>query len=323
MYNGATTARPPARILVVRLGAMGDVIQTLPAAASLKHSFPGSHLTWAVAPPWAPLLKDNAFVDRVICVDRHSLGGILRARRELRKTPFDFAVDFQGLIQSAIVSSVSRADRIFGFPRSQVRERPAALFYSDTAPSSAPHVVDRYLDLARAAGAGTILTAFSLPTGAPEGKLPDGNFVLACPLAGWKSKQWPAEYYTRLAALLRAQLGWPLVVNGPPSSAGLLAEIGGAVVHTSGIAGLIDATRRASAVVAVDSGPLHMAAALLKPGVALFGPTDPDRNGPYGNSFAILRYSRAVTSYKRRPMIDESMQELSPEQVMAALRMRL
>ena len=323
MYNGATAAKPPARILVVRLGAMGDVIQTLPAAASLKHSFPGSHLTWAVAPPWAPLLAGNAFVDRVICVDRHSLSGILRARRELIRTPFDFAVDFQGLIQSALVSSVSRADRIFGFPRSQVRERPAAFFYSDTAPSSAAHVVDRYLDLARAAGAGTILTAFSLPAGSPEGTLPAGNFVLACPLAGWKSKQWPPEYYTRLAALLDDQLGWPLVVNGPPSSAAELAEIGGAAIHTSGIAGLIDATRRASAVVGVDSGPLHMAAALSKPGVALFGPTDPHRNGPYGNSFAILRYSRAVTSYKRRAFIDESMRELSPEQVMAALRTRL
>ncbi|MEO7653708.1 MAG: glycosyltransferase family 9 protein, partial [Bryobacteraceae bacterium] len=323
MYNGVTAAKPPSRILVVRLGAMGDVIHTLPAAASLKHSFPGSHLTWAVAPRWAPLLEGNAFVDRIVCVDRHSLRGILRARRELHETPFEFAVDFQGLIQSAIVSSVSRADRIFGFPRSQTRERPAALFYSDTAPSSAAHVVDRYLDLARAAGAGTILTAFSLPAGVPEGNLPEENFVLACPLAGWKSKQWPVEYYTRFAELLRAQLDWPLVVNGPPGSEELLAEIGGgAVVHTSGIAGLIDATRRASAVLGVDSGPLHLAAALAKPGVALFGPTDPDRNGPYGNSFSTLRYSRAVTSYKRRPTIDESMRELSPEQVIAALRTR-
>ena len=99
MYTGVGEASP--RILVVRLGAMGDIIHTLPAVASLKHSFPGSHITWAIAPQWAPLLAGNVFVDRLILLERTSLAGLLRSRRELRRDPFHFAVDFQGLIKSA------------------------------------------------------------------------------------------------------------------------------------------------------------------------------------------------------------------------------
>src|SRR5438445_8273031 len=101
MYSGVKEASPAVRILVVRLGAMGDIIHTLPAVASLKHSLPGSHITWAIAPQWVPLLEGNVFVDRRILVERANLGGLLRSRRELRREAFDFAVDFQGLIQSA------------------------------------------------------------------------------------------------------------------------------------------------------------------------------------------------------------------------------
>src|SRR5882724_10263823 len=96
---------PSLRILVVRLGAMGDIIHTLPAVASLKHSLPGAHITWAVAPRWAPLLEGNVFVDRLILLERTSLAGLLRSRKELRREPFDFAVDFQGLIKSALTAS--------------------------------------------------------------------------------------------------------------------------------------------------------------------------------------------------------------------------
>src|SRR5580693_4264238 len=144
-----TVAKEGSRILVVRLGAMGDVIHALPAVASLKHSLPGSHISWAIAPQWAPLLDGNVFVDRRILVERGSLSALWRLRRELRREPFDFAVDFQGLIKSALVASAARPDRIFGFDRSQVREKPAALFYSTYALSAAKHVVDRNLDLAR------------------------------------------------------------------------------------------------------------------------------------------------------------------------------
>jgi heptosyltransferase-1 len=175
--------------------------------------------------------------------------------------------------------------------------------------------VDSYLDLASAAGASHLVREFPLPPGAVEGELPRSNFVLASPLAGWGSKQWPLEYYAELARSMEL----PLVVNGPPSSEPALQKISGARVHLSGIPGLIDATRRATAVIGVDSGPMHLAAALGKPGVALFGPTDPVTHGPWGGSLKVLRVSSAVTSYKRLAEIDPSMRAIRPAQVLETL----
>jgi heptosyltransferase-1 len=193
----------------------------------------------------------------------------------------------------------------------------------------AAHVVDRNMELAAfAAGesaASNAVMEFPLPPGKPEGSLPDQKFILASPFAGWGSKQWPLEYWSDLAA----RLPLPLVVNGPASAASQLAEITGAQVHLSGIEGLIDATRRATAVIGLDSGPLHLAAALGKPGVALFGPTDPARNGPYGSSvhdgsihggsIRVLRDARAITDYHRRDQPDPSMFALTPEMAAQAL----
>jgi heptosyltransferase-1 len=160
---------------------------------------------------------------------------------------------------------------------------------------------------------------FPLPPGRPEGVLPGGEFVLASPLAGWRSKQWPMEHYRELAARLR-HLNIPLVLNGPPSAGAELAQVPGAIAHWSGIAGLIHATRRAAAVIGVDSGPLHLAAALNKPGVAIYGPTDPALNGPFGDSLQLLRAPDAVTSYKRGATPDASMWRVQPELVFEALR---
>jgi heptosyltransferase-1 len=315
MFAAAKTAN---RILVVRLGAMGDIIHTLPAVASLKHSYPGSHLTWAVEEKWAALLEENPFVDRVVFVRRGSMAGLRQSWHELRSTRYDLAIDFQGLIKSALVATAARPDRIHGFHHTQVRERSAALFYSNKTASHSAHVVDRNLDLAAAAGAASALRAFPLPAGAPEGDLPEGDFVLASPLAGWGSKQWPIEHYRAVASRLRGELGVPLVLNLPPGAADPGVE--GARLHYSGLRGLIYATRRAAAVLGVDSGPLHLAAAVGKPGVAIFGPTDPARNGPQGDSIRVLRSTGAETTYKREGLPAASMQRVSPEEVWTALR---
>src|SRR5690242_2343672 len=216
MFNaGNTNSR---RILIVRLGAMGDIIHALPAVASLKHSFPGSELTWVVEPRWAALLEDNPFVDRVVFLRREGPGGLLQTWRDLRSCRYDFAVDFQGLLKSALVASAARPERIFGFHQSQIRERAAALFYSNKTVSRSAHVVDQNLDLAVDAGAANPVRKFPLPPGRPESPLPDGDFVLASPLAGWRSKQWPIENYQALARLLRRELRVPLVLDGPASA---------------------------------------------------------------------------------------------------------
>ncbi|MGH9631516.1 MAG: glycosyltransferase family 9 protein, partial [Bryobacteraceae bacterium] len=273
---------PGLRILVVRLGAMGDIVHALPAAASLKQSFPHSHLAWAVEERWTPLLSQNPFIDEVISANRRSLGSLLAVRRRLREKAFDIAIDFQGLLKSALTASLARPESIYGFDYSQLREPLAALFYSRAVKTRAAHVVDQNLELAEAAGATVIVRTFAIPPGGPDGVLPDGDFVLASPFAGWTSKQWPLENYSQLGRRLMNEAGLRLVVNVPPDSG---CELPNVWLHASGLDGLIDATRRAIGVVGVDSGPMHLAAALGKPGVAIFGPTDSARNGPYGSSF--------------------------------------
>jgi len=322
MSNAVTSHSSGPRILVVRLGAMGDVIHTLPAVASLKHSFPGSHLTWLIEAQWAPLLAGNPYVDAVAIFRRGSPRAWIRTWRKLRSGRFDFAVDFQGLVKSALAASMARPDRIFGFHQSQLRERAAALFYSNRTLADAAHVVDRNLELAADAGAASILRTFPLAEGSVEGELPASGFVLASPLAGWRYKQWPLMFYSRLAARLERELELPLVLNGPPG-ANDFASVAAALPHQSTVEGLIYATRRATAVVGVDSGPLHLAAALGKPGVAIFGPTDPARNGPYGESVSVLRSPRAVTTYKRLSTINPAMRDIDPDRVFEALKAQL
>ena len=307
-------------ILVVRLGAMGDIIHSLPGAVSLKHSHPQAKLTWLVDPKWAPLLEGNGFVDRLVCFRRQDPRSWSRTKQELRAEHYDLAVDFQGLAKSALLAHLARPERIAGFGSKVVRERLAGLFYSTRVKSGAVHVVDQALDLAAGAGAAHIVRTFPLPQGTPEGNLPEGPFALASPLAGWASKQWPLDYYATLAAILREKLGIPLVLNGAP---GTVPDVSGTLKHESGIAGLIDATRRAALVIGVDSGPLHLAAALGKAGVAIFGPTDPERNGPYGGDFRVFRQPGTRTTHRRGTSIDNSMFAITPDQVFQALEARV
>ncbi len=304
------------RILAVRLGAMGDIIHTLPAVASLKHGIPGSSVTWAIEERWAPLLEGNPYVDRVVEIERRTLKGIGRAWRELREQRFDLAVDFQGLIKSSLAAAVARPERILGFH--QTRERAAAWFYSSRVRAEAVHVVDRNLELAAAAGVPNLLRVFPLPPGEAEGELPEGPFVLCSPLAGWGAKQWPLENYERLGEILEREFNVKLVADGPRE-----VRLAHTVAHVSTLRGLIYATRRAAAVVGLDSGPMHLAAALGKGGVAIFGPTDPARNGPYGGTVSVLRSEMAATTYKRGANAGAEMRAITPEMVAQALRPHL
>ncbi len=242
----------------------------------------------------------------------------------LQSRRYDLAVvDFQGLIKSALVAHFARPERIIGYGPLVARERPASWFYSTRVETKAVHVVDQALDLVIAA-AGALKTptcVFPMPAGKPEGALPASPFALACPVAGWISKQWPIEYYAVLAQLIRTKLGMPLVMNGAPGS---LPSIEGTVRQETGIAGLIDATRRAALVIGVDSGPLHLGGgAAGKSGVAIFGPTDPARNGPRGGNFQVFRAEGVTTTHRRGDTIGESMRAITPEQVLAALASRV
>jgi heptosyltransferase-1 len=335
-FDGTSPADEPRQILVVRLGALGDIIHTLPAVVRLKCSFPRASITWAVEPRWAPLLVDNPYIDEVIplpipewrkrvfsAATRREFADV---RFRLRATGFDLAIDFQGLLKSALVTYFSRAERVFGFDRQSAREKLAASFYSDPVRMTVAHVVERNLVLAAAAGAKRGELDFPLPGGVPSDSLPSGDYVLASPVAGWKSKQWPAEHYLELADRLWSERQMPLVIDCGPGdreiAESLAAEAAdGAIrIHISPLEGLIAATRRARAVVGVDSGPLHLAAALGIPGVAIYGPTDPARNGPYRSRVQVLRAAGAEITYKRADTIHPSMRAILPADVWGVLR---
>ncbi|HYZ83578.1 MAG TPA: glycosyltransferase family 9 protein [Bryobacteraceae bacterium] len=308
-----------ARILLIRLGAMGDVIHALPAAATVKASFPDAHLAWCIDRKWSVLLAGNRCLDEVVAFDRKHVRELLSTASRLRAAKFDIAIDVQGLMKSAVLARITGAETRYGFHHTQAREGLAAWLYSNPVRTSSKHVVDQNLEIVRGAGARETSLMFPLPPGRAEGDLPRKPFVLSSPLAGWKSKQWPIEYFTRLGELLRNNYGMELVLNVPPGT----PRIDGARIHTSSIEGLIHATRAATAVVGMDSGPLHLAAALGKPGVAIFGPTDPERNGPYGDTITTLRSPDAVTSYKRDDTISHSMRAITPEAVLEALQARI
>ncbi len=306
-------------ILVVRLGAMGDIIHTLPAVASLRLSFPNSRITWAVQPKWVPLLEGNPHIDRILPIDRSSPGSFLRTWSELRSIRPDVAIDFQGLVKSALVARASRPLVLFGWARRFAREPLASRIYTRHFEPSSRHKVDQNIELVAAAGGTQSSHDFWIPPGLPEGALPETPYVLTHPFAGWQGKQWPLDLYEQLARQLERE-GLALVANVPPHRAQELAALSHVAVHTSSLAGLIDATRRATAVLGLDSGPLHLAAALQKPGAALYGPTDPARNGPYGGSIRVLRAPDAATTYKRSRGVDPCMQALTVDQVQQVLR---
>ncbi len=303
-------------ILVVRLGAMGDIVHALPAVASLKLSFPSEELIWVVKSRWVSLLEGNPYIDNIVSLPDGS--SALRFWKQLRSLQPRLAIDFQGLLQSAMISRLARPQVLWGFDRGVAREPFAARFYTRRAEGVGPHRVERNLQLIRAAGAEEATNEVWLPAGNPEGNLPRVPFILASPFAGWAGKQWPIEYYAQLALLLQKE-GVPLVLNVSAGVASSMPHQPNFTLHVSSIPGLIDATRRAAAVVGVDSGPVHIAAGLSKPGVAIFGPTDPAATGPYGGSMLVLRTQGAETTYDRHTKIQSSMRAIDPHRVFSAV----
>lgn len=325
------------RILIVRLGAMGDVIHTLPAAADLRRALPDAYLAWAVESRWAALLESNPDLNRVIPValrdwrravaSRNSWNQASALVREMQAADFDLALDFQGLLKSAAVARLSGAPRVGGLERPLLREPLAELAYSSRISASSRHVVDRYREVGAFAApvASPSRAAFPLPPGTPKAGLPD-RFILASPGAGWGAKEWPSQHYASLASTVWREHRIPMLADCPLEQDERVAAIrdasppGAVVPHASTIPELIGATRKAAAVVGVDSGPLHLAAALKTPGVAIFGPTDPARNGPYSSVITVVRSRTAETTYKRSSAPAPAMRDCSPDLVYEALR---
>jgi heptosyltransferase-1 len=344
------------KLLIVRLGAMGDIIHTLPAVAALREAFPDGTLGWIVEERWAellctltasrsgPLTPERPLANYIHAVNtkawRHSMASsqtwkqIAAAAREVRSEKYQAAVDFQGAIRSAMIARASHVNTIYGFDRP--RETPARSLYTHRVTARGTHIVEQNLSLVEE------IAGRALPT--PRAIFPrdefaeqecerrlreggTGKFALLNPGAGWGAKRWPAERYGHLAKELARDEIKSLINFGPGEEelAKSVQEIsdGAAEFVACSITQLIALTRRASLFVGGDTGPMHLAAALGVPVVAIFGPTDPARNGPFGAEDIVLRSPSSQTSHKRRPQTEEGLLEITSDQVIAAARQLL
>jgi heptosyltransferase I len=344
-------APAPGRLLIVRLGSMGDIIHTLPAATALRQAFPKARIGWIVEERWAELLctlseprsgarsPRRPLVERVHAVNTKSWRGSLLSAQtweqiaagfsELRAQRYEMAVDFQGAVRSALLARWSGAPVTYGV--AQPRENVASMFYTRQVISRGSHVVEQNLSLAEAVAHGSLqipTTEFPHDT-AVEARCADrlqrgSDFVLLNPGAGWGAKQWPAARYGDVARQL-AKDGMKSLINFGPGEEALMRAVEAASEGVAqGIAcsltELIALTRRARLFIGGDTGPMHLAAALGIPVVAIFGPTNPARNGPFGTRSIVLRNPASATTHSRRAQPDPGLLEISSDEVVAAAR---
>jgi heptosyltransferase I len=359
------------RVLIVRIGAMGDVLHALPAVAALRALRPEWEIGWAIEPRWSGLLAvgehpgrrgvEMPLVDRWHRVatrewqrgplSRATVASVLGLRRELRAGDFDVCVDMQGSIRSAVVGWMAGAERLVGM--AEPREGVARILYQQRVKVTAAHVVEQGCELLGAA-VGEVLRPAKvvLPVdaaaeawcdglldggldgvldggldGGLDGELQGrGRFVVIAPTAGWGAKTWPAERYGAVAKAL-VEAGFGVLVNAVPggdavADAVVRASGGAAVAVACTVGQMIALVRRADLVIAGDTGPLHLAAALERPVMGIYGPTDPARTGPYrvGKVFPgrVLRDASSVTDHSRIKEPEAGMLRIGVDEVVAA-----
>ena len=340
--------REPDRVLIVRVGAMGDVLHALPAVAALRQRCPGMPIDWVVDQRWAALLVDGErpgpVISGVHCAatrlwsrspfSAETLRSVATLRRAIRELRYGRVIDLQGTLRSAVLGRFARSPERFGF--ADPRERVARGFYNRPMPRRGRHVVSQNAALLEdALGLDLEPIAPTLPHSAAADAWAEQTLrgtpqrtALLTPTAGWAAKQWPIGEFATLARGL-AEDGWTVLLNAAsaadPVSRAVLEQAGGADQSAirlvcPDVAGLVALTRRVGLVVGGDSGPVHLAAVVGTPVVALFGPTDPARNGPWGpGPIRTLRHPASRTSYKHVANVDAGLARLSVAEVLAAV----
>jgi len=337
---------------------MGDILHALPAITALRRAHPAWKIDWAVEPRWRPLLTaepENAvpgenrnlarpLVDQIHLVPskewgrkpfrRQTLDEIRALRRDLRAGDYEAVLDLQGAIRSAVVSRFSGCGRVIG--EAEPRETAAKWLFRERIETVGNHVIEQDVELASAVAGDLLMPAAPLlpiDDGAEEwcDGLRDLNIalergkpvLLIHPGAGWGAKRWPADRYGAVAEEFSRRGGVVLVNAGPGEEAlatsVLAAASGQASVVTCSLPQLISLTRRVSVVVGGDTGPLHLACALGKPVVGIYGPTDPKRNGPFGSRFRVLRNPESRQDHTRREQPEAGLLTIYPRAVMAAV----
>jgi heptosyltransferase I len=336
---------------VVRLGAMGDILHALPAVTALRAAHSEWVIDWVVEPKWSALLtadsagvRDRArrnpaqpLVDKVHLASTRqwrqqpfssgTRSEIAALRRTLRGEQYDAVIDLQGAIRSAVIGRMARSRRFIG--ESEPREKIARWLFTERVETRGVHVIEQDIELVSAI-AGDTLNAVqpSLPIDPAAEAWADGLFesgakgILINPGAGWGAKRWPAERYADVARALLNR-GFKVFVNAGPGELELAKIVmqrtgGGVTPLLCSLEQLISVTRRISLAIAGDTGPLHLACALGRPVVGIYGPTDPSRNGPFGTPFKVLRSPDSRRDHSRRDAPEAGLLTITPEQVLQA-----
>ncbi len=330
------------KVLIVRVGAMGDVLHALPAVAALRRARPDWGIDWVVDPRWEALLRgdgrgvvDTTFVAETMLwskapVSVETLRSVLGLRRKLREGKYDVVVDMQGTIRSAVIGRMAGGKSLVGY--ANPREALAARMYGRKVERRGEHVVEQGASLlGEAVGIELEPIAAALPVTQWAEAWAEQEAVLSRPMCvlgaggGWGAKQWPAERYGELAKVVRG-MGFDVVVNAVRKEDAVPLRVvevseGAARMVVCNVAGLVALMRRADVYVGGDTGPTHLAAMLAVPLVALFGPTDPARNGPWGvGPKVVVRDADSVTTYKRTAEVEAGLAKLTVERVVEALR---
>jgi lipopolysaccharide heptosyltransferase I len=340
------------KILFIKLSAIGDVVQTLPALEAIKKTYPGSDITWVVEEAAADILDSHPLVSRLLVSRRKAwtpmlknpltlfqgIGNIIRFFRELRSVRYDIAIDFQGLFKSGILIGLARARRKIGFDRTR---ELSYLFLNERLPAYdiEKHALERYLDVARYLGAKDPSPACTLPV---ERELPiirertaslnpEGRPLVAInPVARWKTKLWSERKFAELADRLVCERNAVVIFTGSPDDravdARIISMMKQRAVNWAGETTLKELAALASlctVFITTDTGPMHLAAAAGSRVVALFGPTAPWRTGPYGPSHVVVRTGIACSPCFKRNCDDniQCMEEITVDEVMRKIEL--
>jgi lipopolysaccharide heptosyltransferase I len=301
----ANPAYTPKRVLIIKPSAIGDVVHALPVLPRLRKLWPDAKLTWLITPACAALVQNHPFIDEVILFQRKrwgrgwynpaalwDLGGFLH---DLRQRNFDLVIDLQGLFRSAWVAGASGAPRRIGF--ANAREF-APLFYNELVDCSweHDHAVDRYLKIASTLGCPNGPVEFVFAVGDQDRKYIEGlipaetPFAVLMPGANWATKRWPVERYAELAKVLKDRFGLESVTAGASADIKLAKTVNAKfdVTGKTTLRQIVALLERAKLVIGNDTGPMHMAAAMGVPLVTPYGPTNPERTGPFGRDDSVV-----------------------------------
>lgn len=330
---------------------MGDILHALPAVTALRRAHPEWEIGWAIEPRWQALLtagepgKETALGPAQPIVDRLHFASAKRwartplspqtfrelaaLRRELRASRYDAVIDFQGAIRSAVLARMAGAPRVLG--ESDPRERPARWLFTERIPTDGKHVIEQDFELARAVASDTLQPAAPLLPVDCEAESwcnallsasANQPIALLTPGAGWGAKRWPVDRYAAVATGLNHR-GLRVLVNTGPGEEPLAEAIESASNRVAtpvkaSLSQLIALTRHIALCIAGDTGPLHLACALGRPVVGIYGPTDPSRNGPYGTRSVVLRSPSSRRDHSRRAEPESGLLTISPEEVLEA-----